>query len=535
MTIGITGSHITSITSKPTLVFPPDATLIDGTGKFLLPGLTDAHVHFFQSGGLYTRPDVIDLRKYMPYEKETNWYKENMKDALKRYIQSGITSVIDVGASNNLLLLRDKFTAKSFAPAVYMTGPLLTTYEPEVYKNLHNDEPFNLMKTEEDAKKMVQLQLPFHPDFIKIWYIINPAKKEESARKALPLVKAVIEEAHKNNLKVAVHATQRIAAQLAAESGCDFLVHSVDDEIITDDFLQLLKTKNITLCPTLVVFDGYNNTFAQELNFTTAELKKANPQQIGSLSDLKHLPEKGLIDSYKNYTKAQKQANAKMDSICLVNLKKLIDGGVRVAAGTDAGNIGTLHASSYINELMKMKKSGITNWQILQAATINPAYILSQQKKWGSIAAGKNADMILLNANPVDSLQNLEQIDLVINKGHLIRPDTLIKETPLVLVQRQLNAYNCRNIDAFLAPYADDIELYSFPNKLLAKGKEEMKKQYTFFKTVPDLHCQIKERIIQGNIIIDKESVTGFGSKPVEATAIYEIVNNKISKVYFIQ
>ena len=62
-----------------------------------------------------------------------------------------------------------------------------------------------------------------------------------------------------------------------------------------------------------------------------------------------------------------------------------------------------------------------------------------------------------------------------------------------------------------------------------------MRKDYAFFKDVPDLHCEIKERIIQGNTIIDKESVSGFGSRPVEVTAIYIIENDKIKKVYFIQ
>jgi hypothetical protein len=73
-----------------------------------------------------------------------------------------------------------------------------------------------------------------------------------------------------------------------------------------------------------------------------------------------------------------------------------------------------------------------------------------------------------------------------------------------------------------------------FPGTLLCKGKEQMRKQYDFLNKVPNLHCEIKSRIIQGNIIIDQESVSGFGSKPVEATAIYHIENNKIKKVYFI-
>jgi len=88
-------------------------------------------------------------------------------------------------------------------------------------------------------------------------------------------------------------------------------------------------------------------------------------------------------------------------------------------------------------------------------------------------------------------------------------------------------------IEAFLEPYAEDVELYEFPSKLFAKGKDEMRKNYTFFKNVPGLHCEIKNRIIQGNIIIDQESVTGFNGV-LNATTIYEIENNKIKRVYFI-
>lgn len=537
-TVGITGKNISSITTKGKSAIPTNATVIDGSGQYLIPGLTDAHIHFFQSGGLYTRPEGLGFIKNLPpYEKEIEWSHLNMKDVLKRNIINGITTVMDLGATINLLELRDKFKGKSFAPDVYMTGPLLTTNEPDVYKNLGKDEPFTVVTNEEEGRKMVQQQLPYHPDFIKIWYILEQGKdKEQSARKYLPIIKAIIDESHKHNLKVAIHATERITAQLAAENGCDYLVHSVNDEIITDDFIKILKDKRIFLCPTLTVYDNYGKTFGQQFDFSSYELKNANPTQIGTLYDLKHLPEQALINTIKNNVRASKPFFEKQDSICLINLKKLSNAGVIIVAGTDAGNTGTMHGTSLLYELKAMSKSGISNWQVLQSATINPAYILNKEKQTGSISVGKTADMVLLKANPIDSLQNLQQISLVFNKGFLIKPDTLIKETALALVQRQLNAYNSRNIEAFMEPYADDVEIYQFPDKLLSKGKEAMRKDYAFFNDLPDLHCEIKERIIQGNIIIDKESVTGVGStKPVEATAIYHIEGNKIKKVYFIQ
>ena len=124
-------------------------------------------------------------------------------------------------------------------------------------------------------------------------------------------------------------------------------------------------------------------------------------------------------------TKAEAPALHHDDSVRMVNLKKMIDGGITIAAGTDAGNIGTQHATSFYDELQAMKESGLTNWQIIQSATINRAKILNKEDSMGSITVGKKADMVLLNANPVDNLENIIKINLVINKGHVINPDTL--------------------------------------------------------------------------------------------------------------
>ncbi len=537
-TVIITGNLISAIETSGKHKIPVNAAIIEGKGKFLMPGLIDAHVHFFQSGGLYTRPDGIDLRKYSSYDKEIEWGHRNMEDFLRRYVREGITTVIDPGATINFLQQRDSFAGKTFAPAVFMAGPLITTYEPEVYKNLKKDEPFNYVTSAEDAKAAVQKQLPYHPDFIKIWYITDLTGKavEDSARKFLPIVKAAIDEAHKNKLRVAVHATERITAQLAAESGCDYLVHDVEDEIVTDDFISLLKKNNVTLCPTLTVMSGYLNTFTQKNNFSNYELSHASPEPPGSLSSLKYLPDTVLTNKYKFRMSVMSGVFAYEDSIRLINLKKMADAGVTIASGTDAGNIGTLHAVSYLKELKAMKQSGMSNWQIVQASTINGAKAIGKENEFGSIAVGKKADMLLLDGSPVDDLENLRKISLVINKGIVINPDTLVHESSLQLVQRQLNAYNERNLDAFLETYAEDAELYSFPDSLTSKGKDAMRKRYApVFEKYPDLHCEIKGRIVQGNVIIDKEYITATGRKPLEGTIIYQIVNGKIQKAYSVR
>ena len=504
--------------------------------------MTDSHVHFFQSGGIYTRPDALDFRKQFSYEKEISWVHENMEDFLARYLKLGITSVIDVGSTYNFLTQKNTLGNK-ILPTVYMTGPLLTTYEPEVFKNLNKDEPFKLVLTTEDAKKMVQEQLPYKPDFIKIWYIVLGEDKdtEANARKNEAIVKAAIDEAHKNNLKVAVHATERITAQIAVENGADFLVHNIEDEIVPDSFVKLLKSKKTILNPTLTVADNYYKTYGQKHNYSTFELNNSNPKAIGSINDLKHFSfssDSAVIKKLKSrFNTPEVDAYiAKKDSIRMVNLKKLSDGGVTIAAGTDAGNIGTQHATSFISELNAMKKSGMSNWQVIQSATINPTKIFNRENISGSISEGKIADLVLLNSNPVENLDNLSQINLVFKSGEMINPEKIVNETPEILVQKQVNGYNARNIEAFLEPYSEDAELYMFPNQLISKGKDAMRKDYSsMFEKLPELHCEIKNRIVNGNFVIDKESVSGMRKdEKVVATAIYEIKYGKISKVYFL-
>lgn len=124
---------------------------------------------------------------------------------------------------------------------------------------------------------------------------------------------------------------------------------------------------------------------------------------------------------------------------------------------------------------------------------------------------------------------------MVIKDGKILMPGEMVKESPEAIVQRQLNAYNARNIDAFLNTYADDIKLYEYPNKLLSEGKDAMRKNYEgFFKNTSNLYCEIENRIVQGNTIIDKEKVRA-GNTTLNAVAVYEVADGKIKKVTFIQ
>lgn len=514
----------------------PDGTqVIDGTGKYLAPGFTDAHVHFFQSAGIYARPDAIDLRKFRPYSQEIKWVHDHMEDFLRRYSRAGITSVVDVGSTVNFLAQRDSFLNKSYSPTIAMTGPLLTTYIPEPYKDLGDDGPFIEMKNEAGVRQSVRDLLARKADFIKIWYIVIDTNVESGARKNYALVQAAIDEAHQNKVKVAVHATERITAQLAVEAGADFLVHNVEDEVVSSDFVNLLKKKNVVLSPTMVVGGNYGKILGDQYHFTTDELDLAHPATVGSIFDYPW-PDTALAKLYiRNIAGPRYQARrSHEDSLLRVNLQKLYSGGVTIATGTDAGNTGTQHASSYFDELRAMQAAGMNGWDLLIASTLNGAKAVGQQDSLGSVAKGKIANMVLLNANPLDSLANWRKIDWVISKGSAFKPDSFLVTTPEMLAQQQLNAYNAHDLDAFLAPYADSVEIYDFSSgKLVVKGKERMRQVYNFITNAPGLYCRLLNRMVQGNMVIDHEEIWSNGNKPIYGIAIYVIENGKIAKVYF--
>ena len=109
--------------------------------------------------------------------------------------------------------------------------------------------------------------------------------------------------------------------------------------------------------------------------------------------------------------------------------------------------------------------------------------------------------------------------------------------SPEALAQRQLDAYNIQDLDAFLACYHDSVRVYNFPDQLRYVGKEKMEKTYgPFFENTPDLHCELVNRIVEGNTVIDHEKVTvNKNQPPFNAIAIYKIKEGKIAEVYFTQ
>jgi imidazolonepropionase-like amidohydrolase len=415
------GDHIVAVGGS---VSESGARVIDCHDKFVLPGYIDTHVHFFQSGGLFTRPDAVDLNSVRPYRDEVAWTKSHLEDVFARYLRCGITSVVDVGGPMWNFEVRDKALRTAKAPRVAVAGPLISSVSRQPLDL--GDPPIVKIDGPEQAREFVRKLAPRHPDFVKIWYIVDKDHPVDSFR---PTVRATVEESHAHNLRVAVHATELETARAAIEEGADVLVHSVTDQPVDDRFVQLLKQHHTILTPTLVVFERYGRTFANKVNLTKEEKSWGNPEIISSL-DVTKLPADKIPDRIKS-AMADPDATLKriraLYDVALKNLKTLEDAGVTIAAGTDAGNIGTIHGPALFREFQLMKEADLTPMQILKCTTANAAEFFGGEtgKQIGAIGKGKLADLVILNSDPVKDIGNASDIQTVIKNGVVYPADKI--------------------------------------------------------------------------------------------------------------
>jgi imidazolonepropionase-like amidohydrolase len=219
-------------------------------------------------------------------------------------------------------------------------------------------------------------------------------------------------------------------ARAAVEEGADVLVHSVIDKLVDDSFVKLLKDRHTILCPTLVVFERYGRTFANKLNLTPEEKAWGNPEVIASL-DVTKIPSDKLPERIKT---ALAKPDETLDRIkktydvALKNLKTLEDAGITIAAGTDAGNIGTIHGPALFREFQLMKEAGLTPMQILQGATSNAAQLFGGETgaHIGRIEKGYFADLVVLNSNPAKDIAHASDIESVMKNGVLYSATNLL-------------------------------------------------------------------------------------------------------------
>src|SRR5438045_2156654 len=321
--------------------------------------------------------------------------------------------------------VRQKANATAKTPRVAVAGPLISSVSRE--KLDLGDPPIVKIDTPEQVREFVRKLADQKADLVKIWYIVDKDHPVESVR---PMVRATIEESHAHKIRVAVHATELETARAAVEEGADVLVHSVIDKPVDDAFVKLLKDRHTILCPTLVVFERYGRTFSHQLNLTPEEKAWGNPEVIASL-DVTKIPQDKLPERIKSALAKPDEALDRIKKtydIAQPNLKRLEDAGVTIAAGTDAGNIGTIHGPALFREFQLMKEAGLTPMQILQCTTANAAKLFGGDTgaHIGQIAPGYFADLVVLNSTSLDDIVHSSYLDTVIKNGVLYQTRTVL-------------------------------------------------------------------------------------------------------------
>ena len=391
---------------------PKGAEVTDVSGLWILPGLIDAHVHFSQTGWADGRPDAFDARDRYPYEKVEADLADHPERFLKTDLCSGLTSVFDVGGYPWTIEMAHRKRGDTDSPRVAAAGPLLSTID--FWLNLPAERQFVHLKDPDAARTEVRYLAARGADAVKVWFIVTPQQTVEAST---PAVLATGEEAHRLGLPLIVHATGLAEAKVALKAGAHLLVHSVDDSPVDDEFLTLARANGTIYCPTLTVVGGYAR-LARAIASRTAPtiddpnlcVDAATRRKIAETADLSIPGMDALADRMAKETTAITPTMAS-------NLKRVSDAGIPIAMGTDAGNPLTLHGPSIYAEMEAMQAAGLSPMQVIVAATSGGSRAMGAEKETGTLAKGKSADLIVVEADPTKDVANLRRLRAVMRAG----------------------------------------------------------------------------------------------------------------------
>ena len=441
-------THATILVSQGNIVriqpsnqsIPNNYTIVDIQDKWVVPGLIDGHIHLAQSGSAFTRPDTIDATQIYSYEKDQQWLLDNTESILKSYLKLGITTVYDMGGPSEYLNHYRNVTAGDIYPDIFASGTILS---PMAIPSLNaNGKTFTQVTSSKQAIDIINKQLINNTDILKI---VWSQETGLSTQALFDLYQPAIELAKAHNKTIAVHVEELINAKAAIKAGADILVHSVMTEPVDKEFITLMKQHNVTYMPTLTAYSHYFELFKRELTFTQYELEQSNPiitnsfkvlQESGNNTDQmlqifwKYMPK--VDEPAENIAKltAKEQSIVKQlqaffstryEDIQKVNLKQILDAGINVALGTDAGNPGTLHAASLFGEAKAWNEAGISNEQILKAITYGNAVALGLDNNLGNLLPGMYANFVVLKQNPYKTLDTLKKPIMTVKRGNIIK------------------------------------------------------------------------------------------------------------------
>ncbi len=310
--------------------------------------------------------------------------------------------------------LRDLARRTRLAPRVAVAGPLLATYAPEA---LDTDDPAIIRVTSAaQARALVRREAARKPDLVKLWLIMGRGIRLADE---LGWVRAAIAESHAAGIRVAAHATRLEVARAAVLAGVDVLAHSVDDREIDDAFAALLKERGVVYTTALVVGENYYEVLAQRVVLNEIERRLGDPDVIATFGDLASLPPRKIPRWVRTLRPPSHET-------AFANLRRLHAAGVTIAAGSDAGNIGTLHGPGLHRELELMAEAGLEPMAILVAATRGGARAMGREAELGTIEPGKLADLVILDADPLADIANTGRIFRVVKGGEVLDPEEIL-------------------------------------------------------------------------------------------------------------
>ena len=363
--------RILTVTDKGNYTtYPKDSEIVNLTGRFLIPGLFDMHAHV---------AGVLD----------SSYNQTVSENTLKALLDNGITTIRNPGGpTKESVALRDAVAAGQIkGPQIFTAGRLI------------NGLPFptrfveTIANTEAEVREEVKRQADAGVDYVKLYVGLYPN-----------LVKTAIDEAHNQGIKVIGHLYLTSWTD-AANLGIDALTHGVP----VSPFLLSKDKREIFIENGRGPFDHFLWLNLVDLNST-----KIN-EMINALVKNK-IPVDPTLSIYEAMLKDDPQ-NQHLWSKVLQLTKILYDHGVTIMSGTDIPNFGLISGISLHHELELLVKAGINPLNVIKIATSNGAEALGILDDVGTIEAGKQADMIILNANPIINIRNIGAIEGVIEDG----------------------------------------------------------------------------------------------------------------------
>jgi imidazolonepropionase-like amidohydrolase len=376
----VDGSSITRVGSRASLPAPPGATIVDLGGKTVIPALIDAHSHLG-----YTDVRTGDT-------SSTHYTRENLTDHLRRYAYYGIAATLSLGLDRGELPYELRAGPVDGAALFFTAGRGLAMPNAGPNAQHWRDAAYGVT-TEAEARQAVRELAAKKVDIVKIW--VDDRNKTVTP---LPpsLYRPIIDEAHARGLRVVAHVYYLADAKELLRAGVDGFAHGIRDLEVDDEIMGLFKAR-----PQVFVIPNLPDT----------------PPSAADLVWLSETLPPSQIESLKR-TAATSPARPRLFEVQARSLKRLAAAGVPIAFGTDAG-VGAPYGWSAHAEMVDMVAAGMTPAQVIAAATRTSADVM-RLDRLGTLAPGKSADFVVLDANPLDGIMNTRRIAQVYLRGREI-------------------------------------------------------------------------------------------------------------------